>query len=405
MDGVRRASSADDFVDRFDELFAVGYRAGYAVLGRRAEAEDCAQEAMARALARWSRVEDHAAAWVARVATNLALDRVRRLERQRRHSPRPRRRRRPDRRAPPRPRAGAALVAGPPARGRRAALHRRPLRARDGAGDVVRHRHREERRRPRAWNACAPSSDRPGHWSSHELRRPPRPAAAPPRLGGARRRHRAGPADPPPARRSRHGRWPRRRWPPSSCRPRWPSPAATTRAAASCRRPRPRRPRCRSPRCRSRRCRRRPSHRPPLAADRPGDPAVVSGRRHPSATATPCSSTPTVARPLVLRRRRPERSAGRGRADRRRQRGAHPGRPDVRQHVLRAGAGQLRSRSAPTASRSRARSSTATPLRCRPTAPGSPRSAPSAITVTDLDGHILASADLSTARVAASRRA
>jgi RNA polymerase sigma factor (sigma-70 family) len=75
------------FVDRFDELFAVGYRAGYAVLGRRAEAEDCAQEAMARALARWSRVEDHAAAWVARVATNLALDRVRRLERQRRHRP------------------------------------------------------------------------------------------------------------------------------------------------------------------------------------------------------------------------------------------------------------------------------------------------------------------------------
>ena len=77
------------FVDRFDELFAVGYRAGYAVLGRRAEAEDCAQEAMARALARWSKVHDHAAAWVARVATNLALDRVRKLERQRRHQPQP----------------------------------------------------------------------------------------------------------------------------------------------------------------------------------------------------------------------------------------------------------------------------------------------------------------------------
>jgi RNA polymerase sigma factor (sigma-70 family) len=77
------------FVDRFDELFAVGYRAGYAVLGRRAEAEDCAQEAMARALARWSRVADHAAAWVARVATNLALDRVRRIDRQRRHEVRP----------------------------------------------------------------------------------------------------------------------------------------------------------------------------------------------------------------------------------------------------------------------------------------------------------------------------
>lgn len=69
------------FVERFEELHAVGYRAGYAVLGRRAEAEDCAQEAMARALVRWSRIEDHAAAWVARVSTNLALDRVRKLGR------------------------------------------------------------------------------------------------------------------------------------------------------------------------------------------------------------------------------------------------------------------------------------------------------------------------------------
>jgi len=69
------------FVDRFDGLYAVGYRAGYAVLGRRADAEDCAQEAMARALARWDRVHEYAPAWVARVATNLALDRVRRLNR------------------------------------------------------------------------------------------------------------------------------------------------------------------------------------------------------------------------------------------------------------------------------------------------------------------------------------
>jgi len=89
MDGVHRAAgerAAPSFVERFGELYAVGYRAGYAVLGRRAEAEDCAQEAMARALARWRRVEDHATAWVARVATNLALDRVRAVERQRRHA-------------------------------------------------------------------------------------------------------------------------------------------------------------------------------------------------------------------------------------------------------------------------------------------------------------------------------
>lgn len=77
------------FAERFEELFGVGYRAGYAVLGSRVDAEDCAQEALARALARWRRVEDHAAAWVARVATNLALDRVRRLDRQHRDRPPP----------------------------------------------------------------------------------------------------------------------------------------------------------------------------------------------------------------------------------------------------------------------------------------------------------------------------
>jgi RNA polymerase sigma-70 factor, ECF subfamily len=69
------------FVDRFDELYAVGYRASFAVLGRRADAEDCSQEAMARALVRWERVEAYAAAWIARVATDLALDRVRKLNR------------------------------------------------------------------------------------------------------------------------------------------------------------------------------------------------------------------------------------------------------------------------------------------------------------------------------------
>ena len=69
------------FVERFDELFAVGYRAGYAVLGGRAEAEDCAQEALARALVRWDRVREYAPAWVARVATNVALDRARKLAR------------------------------------------------------------------------------------------------------------------------------------------------------------------------------------------------------------------------------------------------------------------------------------------------------------------------------------
>jgi RNA polymerase sigma factor (sigma-70 family) len=69
------------FVDQFSELHRVGYRAAFAVLGRRADAEDCAQEALARALVRWSRVHSYAPAWIARVTTNLALDRTRQTNR------------------------------------------------------------------------------------------------------------------------------------------------------------------------------------------------------------------------------------------------------------------------------------------------------------------------------------
>jgi RNA polymerase sigma factor (sigma-70 family) len=65
------------FDDAFPELAAVGYRVAYRLLGDRTEAEDVAQEAVARAYARWRRVHDHAAPWVARVAANLALDRLR----------------------------------------------------------------------------------------------------------------------------------------------------------------------------------------------------------------------------------------------------------------------------------------------------------------------------------------
>jgi len=69
------------FVDQFSELHRIGYRAAFAVLGRRADAEDCTQEALARALVRWNRVHSYAPAWVARVTTNLALDRARQTNR------------------------------------------------------------------------------------------------------------------------------------------------------------------------------------------------------------------------------------------------------------------------------------------------------------------------------------
>lgn len=75
----RRYEDVDvSFVGRFEELHRVAYRAAFAILGRRADAEDCAQEALARALVRWRTVEPYATAWVARVATNQALDRARR---------------------------------------------------------------------------------------------------------------------------------------------------------------------------------------------------------------------------------------------------------------------------------------------------------------------------------------
>ena len=67
----------DDFAGQFDDLYRVAYRAAYSILGNRTEAEDCSQEALARALVKWRRMHDYAPAWVARVSMNLALDRTR----------------------------------------------------------------------------------------------------------------------------------------------------------------------------------------------------------------------------------------------------------------------------------------------------------------------------------------
>jgi RNA polymerase sigma-70 factor (sigma-E family) len=62
-----------DFDDRFDDLAAIAFRVGYRLLGDRSEAEEVAQEALARAYARWRSIAGHAEPWVARVATNLAI--------------------------------------------------------------------------------------------------------------------------------------------------------------------------------------------------------------------------------------------------------------------------------------------------------------------------------------------
>ena len=65
------------FDDRFAALAAVAYRVAYRLLGDRSDAEEIAQEALARAYVRWRKVSDHDEPWVARVATNLAIGRWR----------------------------------------------------------------------------------------------------------------------------------------------------------------------------------------------------------------------------------------------------------------------------------------------------------------------------------------
>lgn len=66
-----------DFDNEFENLWSRAYGVAYVVLGDRGESEDIAQETLARALVRWSKVAEYAGPWVVRVAGNLAIDRVR----------------------------------------------------------------------------------------------------------------------------------------------------------------------------------------------------------------------------------------------------------------------------------------------------------------------------------------
>ena len=65
------------FDDAFADLAVLAHRVAYRILGSAEDAEEVAQEALARAYARWSRVAAYPEPWVARVATNLALGRWR----------------------------------------------------------------------------------------------------------------------------------------------------------------------------------------------------------------------------------------------------------------------------------------------------------------------------------------
>jgi len=78
---MTRRAATGSYDLRFDDLAAIAYRVAYRLLGSRPDAEDVAQEALARALVRWRGIDDHAEPWVARVAANLALDVLRRRRR------------------------------------------------------------------------------------------------------------------------------------------------------------------------------------------------------------------------------------------------------------------------------------------------------------------------------------
>lgn len=69
------------FDDEFAELYRAAYRVAFRLLGNRAEAEDVAQEALARTYVRWRGVESYAAPFACRVAANAAIDRTRRTRR------------------------------------------------------------------------------------------------------------------------------------------------------------------------------------------------------------------------------------------------------------------------------------------------------------------------------------
>jgi RNA polymerase sigma factor (sigma-70 family) len=75
------------FDDEYPALYRSAYRVAFRLLGRREEAADLAQEACARAYARWNRIGsfDCPEAWVAKVAGNLAIDARRREHTAQRH--------------------------------------------------------------------------------------------------------------------------------------------------------------------------------------------------------------------------------------------------------------------------------------------------------------------------------
>jgi len=60
--------------ENFAGLYRIAFRVAYRILGSRVEAEDVAQETMAKAYTRWWRIRPDASRWVSRVSANNAID-------------------------------------------------------------------------------------------------------------------------------------------------------------------------------------------------------------------------------------------------------------------------------------------------------------------------------------------
>ncbi|MBT0772661.1 sigma-70 family RNA polymerase sigma factor [Kineosporia sp. J2-2] len=72
-----------DYESLFPELWRKAYVVAYQVLGSQAQAEDAAQEAMAKAYSWWGRINRSPHGWVARTAYTQAIDIARRRVRSR----------------------------------------------------------------------------------------------------------------------------------------------------------------------------------------------------------------------------------------------------------------------------------------------------------------------------------
>jgi RNA polymerase sigma-70 factor (sigma-E family) len=69
------------FEEAFDGLYARAYGVAFQLLGRRSEAEDVAQETLARAYVHWRAIRGRPEGWVVKVAGNLSIDSWRRNRR------------------------------------------------------------------------------------------------------------------------------------------------------------------------------------------------------------------------------------------------------------------------------------------------------------------------------------